>query len=74
VIQQEAYEYSDPVTSFLQSLYVHYDFDGAQQQLAACEAVLENDFFLTACREEFVESARLFIFEVGPCTYVGYPG
>jgi hypothetical protein len=25
--------------------------------------VLENDFFLTACKEEFMESARLHIFE-----------
>jgi hypothetical protein len=32
-IQQEAYEYSDPVTQFLEYLFVHYDFDGAQQQL-----------------------------------------
>ncbi len=64
-IQQESYEYSDPVTQFLESLYVNYDFDGAQQQLKACEEVLDNDFFLTACKEEFVENARLFVFEVG---------
>uniref|UniRef100_A0A7S0N9X6 Eukaryotic translation initiation factor 3 subunit E n=1 Tax=Chlamydomonas leiostraca TaxID=1034604 RepID=A0A7S0N9X6_9CHLO len=62
-IQQEAYEYSDPVTQFLESLFVHYDFDGAQQQLKECEDVIDNDFFLTACKEEFVENARLFIFE-----------
>lgn len=63
-IQQESYEYSDPVTQFLEFLFVHYDFDGAQQQLKDCEAVIDNDFFLTACKEEFVENARLFIFEV----------
>eukprot|EP00983_Pelagomonas_calceolata_P090811 1157467-Pelagomonas_calceolata.AAC.3 len=63
-IQQESYEYSDPVTQFLEFLFVHYDFDGAQQQLKDCEEVIDNDFFLTACREEFVENARLFIFEV----------
>mmetsp|Transcript_27274 Transcript_27274/g.73705 ORF Transcript_27274/g.73705 Transcript_27274/m.73705 type:complete len:423 (+) Transcript_27274:20-1288(+) len=62
-IQQESYEYSDPVTQFLEFLFVHYDFDGAQQQLKDCEEVIDNDFFLTACREEFVENARLFIFE-----------
>ncbi len=25
--------------------------------------MLDNDFFLTACKEEFMENARLFIFE-----------
>ncbi|KAG1672627.1 hypothetical protein FOA52_002108 [Chlamydomonas sp. UWO 241] len=64
VIQQEAYEYSDPVTSFLEDLFVHYDFDGAQHKLAECEAVIDNDFFLTAFKDDFVESARLFIFEI----------
>lgn len=63
VIQQEAYEYTDPTTQFLECLFVNYDFDGAQQKLVECDAVIENDFFLTACKEEFVENARLFIFE-----------
>jgi hypothetical protein len=31
---------------FLQCLYVRFDFDGAQEQLRACRAVLENDYFL----------------------------
>lgn len=63
VIQQEAYEYSDPTTQFLECLFVNYDFDGAQQKLVECELVIDNDFFLTACKEEFIENARLFIFE-----------
>lgn len=66
-IQQESYEYSDPITQFLEDLFVNYDFDGAQQKLKECEAVIDNDFFLTACRDEFVENARLFIFEVRAC-------
>eukprot|EP00798_Chlamydomonas_sp_ICE-L_P007133 gene7133-239_t len=64
VIQQEAYEYSDPITQFLESLYVNYDFDGAQQCLAECEGVLDNDFFLTACKDEFMDNARLCVFEI----------
>ncbi len=63
IIQQEAYQYSDPITQFLECLFVNYDFDGAQQKLIECEAVLDNDFFLTACKEDFMENARLFIFE-----------
>ena len=29
-IEQEAYEYSDPITQFLECLFVRYDFEGAQ--------------------------------------------
>lgn len=59
----QAYEYADPVTEFLECLFVRYDFEGAQHKLAECEDVLDGDFFLSALREEFVENARLFIFE-----------
>ena len=30
VIEQESYEYSDPITQFLECLFVRYDFEGAQ--------------------------------------------
>ena len=50
MLQQEEYEFSDPVTQFLTCLYVDFDFEGAQQKLAECETVLENDFFLTALK------------------------
>eukprot|EP00798_Chlamydomonas_sp_ICE-L_P001516 gene1516-32894_t len=63
IIQQEGYQYNDPVTKFLESLYVNYDFEGAQQCLKECEGMIDNDFFLTACRGEFIENSRLFIFE-----------
>ena len=51
------------MTEFLECLFVRYDFEGAQHKLAQCEEVLDGDFFLSALREEFVENARLFIFE-----------
>merc|ERR1719361_522597 len=63
IIQQESYTYKDPITEFLECLYVNFDFDGAQTKLAECETVLCNDFFLTACLDDFIENARLFIFE-----------
>lgn len=63
VIQQESYTYKDPITEFLECLYVNFDFNGAQTKLAECETVLCNDFFLTACLDDFIENARLFIFE-----------
>ena len=64
LIQQESYNYRDPITEFVECLYVNFDFDGAQKKLRACEIVLRIDFFLTACIDEFIESARLFIFEI----------
>jgi len=63
VIQQESHIYKDPITDFLEALYVNFDFESAQQKLSECESVLVNDLFLVACHQEFMENARLFIFE-----------
>lgn len=63
VVQQEGYEYSDPVTRFLECVFVKYDFDGAQATLQEAEAVLDSDYFLATSKAEFLENARLFVFE-----------
>uniref|UniRef100_A0A8C5KWE4 Eukaryotic translation initiation factor 3 subunit E n=1 Tax=Jaculus jaculus TaxID=51337 RepID=A0A8C5KWE4_JACJA len=63
VIQQESYTYKDPITEFVECLYVNFDFDGAQKKLRECVSVLVNDFFLVACLEDFNENAHLFIFQ-----------
>ena len=63
IINQESYAYQDPITLFLEALYVRFDFEEAQKHLKECEKVLENDFFLASCREDFVENARCFISE-----------
>jgi len=63
IIQQESYTYRDPITEFLECLYVNFDFDKAQHKLRQCEAVLANDFFLVSKDKAFIENARLFIFE-----------
>ena len=63
VIRQESYTYKDPITEFLECLYLNFDFETAQAKLKECEKVLDNDFFLVACCDEFLENARLFIFE-----------
>ena len=52
VIQEESYTYQDPITSFIEDLYVNFDFDGAQQKLRDCETVLVNDFFLVSADNE----------------------
>uniref|UniRef100_U5EMI3 Eukaryotic translation initiation factor 3 subunit E n=1 Tax=Corethrella appendiculata TaxID=1370023 RepID=U5EMI3_9DIPT len=63
VIQQESYTYRDPITEFLEHLYVNFDFEGARMKLHECQTVIINDFFIIGCLEEFVENARLMIFE-----------
>lgn len=63
IIQQEGYEYRDPITEFVEHLYSHFDFEGAQQKLKECEQVLAADFFLVATLEDFIENARYFISE-----------
>lgn len=63
VIQQESYTYKDPITEFLEHLYVNFDFEGARMKLHECQTVIINDFFIIGCLDEFVENARLMIFE-----------
>ncbi|KAI8587958.1 eIF3 subunit 6 N terminal domain-containing protein [Geranomyces variabilis] len=63
VIQQESHAYRDPITEFIEALYVNFDFDGAQQKLKECDDVIANDFFLVSLQEDFKENGRLFIFE-----------
>ena len=67
VIQSCKYMYSDPVTQFLECLYVDFDFDAAQGKLWECERMLAMDFFLIGCQDEFLDSARRFIFETYVC-------
>jgi translation initiation factor 3 subunit E len=63
VIRQEAYEYTDPVTSFVHALYVDFDFEEAQKKLSEAGIILRHDFFLTALADSFVDSARHLISE-----------
>eukprot|EP00287_Rhodomonas_sp_CCMP768_P009135 CAMPEP_0196723696 /NCGR_PEP_ID=MMETSP1091-20130531/5763_1 /TAXON_ID=302021 /ORGANISM="Rhodomonas sp., Strain CCMP768" /LENGTH=453 /DNA_ID=CAMNT_0042065683 /DNA_START=9 /DNA_END=1370 /DNA_ORIENTATION=- len=63
IIQQEHHTYRDPITEFVECLLVNFDFDSAQEKLRQCEQVLGTDYFLQSLREEFIQNARLFIFE-----------
>mmetsp|Transcript_11927 Transcript_11927/g.32082 ORF Transcript_11927/g.32082 Transcript_11927/m.32082 type:complete len:498 (+) Transcript_11927:29-1522(+) len=63
VIKEEANSYQDPITQFVECLYVNFDFEGAQDTLKRCEQAIKHDFFLVGLLDEFVESARLTIFE-----------
>eukprot|EP01121_Diplochlamys_sp_Union-15-3_P015111 TRINITY_DN4930_c0_g6_i1.p1 TRINITY_DN4930_c0_g6~~TRINITY_DN4930_c0_g6_i1.p1 ORF type:complete len:459 (+),score=80.65 TRINITY_DN4930_c0_g6_i1:85-1377(+) len=62
IIEQES-AIKDPITEFIDALYIKFDFETAQERLKECEKVLHNDYFLKNCKDEFIENARLFIFE-----------
>lgn len=39
ILFQESYTYKDPITEFVECLYVNFDFDSAQKKLRECESV-----------------------------------
>lgn len=61
-LQQEN-NYKDPITELIECLFVQFDFEGAQQKLRECDLVLSNDCFLLPWQADFMENARLLIFE-----------
>lgn len=63
IVQTEEYQYQDPITRFLKELYVEFDFDSGRKWLEIAVAVVENDFFLSGFKSEFVDNARYLISE-----------
>jgi translation initiation factor 3 subunit E len=56
-------DYTDAIVEFVNCLCIKFDFDSAQEKLAACEKVLSADFFLCHQTALFMEEARVFVFE-----------
>jgi len=63
LLRQEKYAYIDPLTEFVECIHVTYDFEEAQKKLVECLTVMEHDFFLQYSKDEFLEHARMMIFE-----------
>ena len=63
-IQSMEYQYSDPITEFLASLFKLFDFDEAQVKLMECQELIKNDFFLQIYADSFMKEARLLICEM----------
>ena len=63
-IQSMSYQYSDPITEFLSSLYNQFDFDEAQQKLKECQELVRTDFFLQIYADKFMHEARVMICEM----------
>lgn len=64
VVKQEEYEYRDPLTDFIKSLYIDYDFKEANLKLIEASNILKTDFFLTNLTETFLINSRHLISEV----------
>lgn len=62
-VRQEAYEYTDPLTQFINALYIAHDFNAAREALRMAEEVCRSDFFLASSADAFVEAARHLICE-----------
>ena len=63
VIQEESYTYRDPITSFIEDLYVKFDFDSGQQKLRECEDVLRKKCLIldTTIAQLFADNGNLSI-------------
>ncbi|ODV60461.1 eukaryotic translation initiation factor 3 subunit E [Ascoidea rubescens DSM 1968] len=64
VVEQEQYEYNDPLTDFIKALYIDFDFDQARFKLEEVAAIIKTDFFLVNGGGSFLENARYLISEV----------
>lgn len=53
----------DPLTELVLALHIEFDFKAVKSLLRTCEQVLKNDFFLSRVSTEFMEGARLLIFD-----------
>lgn len=62
-IRQEQYEYTDPITDFVASLYISFEFDAAPRHLAKAETLCRGDLFLSEVTDAFLDAARHLICE-----------
>lgn len=63
LLRQEKYAYRDPLTEFVECIHVTYNFEDAQKKLVECLKVMEEDYFLQYSKDNFLEHARMMIFE-----------
>jgi translation initiation factor 3 subunit E len=63
ILMTEKENYTDPLIGFLLAVYQEFDFTKAHVFLKQAEILLQNDFFLGYSTEEFMENARLLLFE-----------
>lgn len=65
-----SYQYSDPITQFLEALFDTFDFELAEAKLIECQKLIQTDFFLQVHGDKFLHEARMLICEMY-CTVYG---
>lgn len=63
-VQLISYQYSDPITQFLEALFDQFDFTLAEAKLIECQQLIQQDFFLQGHAEKFLQEARMLICEM----------
>ncbi|KAJ3215916.1 Eukaryotic translation initiation factor 3 subunit E [Clydaea vesicula] len=63
ILKQEHHVFSDPITDVLECIFLDYNFEKAQVKLLEGEKVLESDYFLHPFLNEFLNQAKILIFE-----------
>lgn len=64
LVDQESYQYSDPVTKFIETLYGQMDFELAETQLSLCSKMFDADPLLQSVKDDFLNNGRQLIFEL----------
>lgn len=64
LIDQEKYNYSDPIIDFLFCLENKFDFEAAQIKLQQSVQVLKSDYFLHEYADDYTEHGRILMFEM----------
>lgn len=64
LIDQEKYNYKDPIIDFLYCLENKFDFEQAQIKLQQSEQVLKSDYFLHEYADDYTEHGRILMFEM----------
>ena len=63
-IQNMAYLYSDPILSFIVTLYDTFNIDETQVKLKEALALMKNDFFLCVHSQKFADLAKMLMCEM----------
>lgn len=64
IVNQEKYEYNDPLTLFIKALYIDFDFVELQDNLTKIVTLCKSDFFLQGVADVILNNARHLITEV----------
>jgi len=63
LIAQEEYQYTDPLTRFVQCLYIDNNFDEADKLLVEVEQLLNEDYFLHSLKDTILTNTKTIIYE-----------